>query len=242
MINALWILAQAAPTPDAAAEPPPAPPPWLHSAAQHIPHQMDLLAWSQQMTPGVATILILLGLVYMLFGIRIFKMLVMLNAAIVGGFLGVLAVGAHGEGALACGLIGAVLAAAIAWPIMKYAVAIMGGIFGAMLGASVWHTLSLAPDLVWAGALVGLVGFGLLSFVLFNGSVMMYTSLQGSFMMVFGVLGLLYKYADLAPKVTTHLNLEPYLLPALVLVPAVLGLIFQQHHATGHGGGGGGKK
>jgi len=34
---------------------------------------------------------------------------------------------------------------------------------------------------------------------------MMYTSLQGSFMLVFGLLGLIYKYQQLAPNVTRHL-------------------------------------
>jgi hypothetical protein len=129
---------------------------------------------------------------------------------------------------------------------MKYAVAIMGGCFGALLGASLWRTLNLDPELVWAGALVGLVSFGLVSFILFRGSVMMYTSLQGAFMLVFGILGLIYQYEEFAADVTKHLKVQPYWLPAAIFIPAVIGLIFQQHNTPtgghgGHGGGGGGQ-
>jgi hypothetical protein len=204
------------------------------------PHQGDLLSWCQQMTPGVATVLIMSGIIYLMFGFRIFKAIVLLNAAVLGGYAGAMIPTDHHETSIAAALICAVFAAAVAWPTMKYAVALMGGVFGAALGASIWHTVDLDPHLVWAGAMVGLVGFGLFSFILFRGSVMMYTSLQGSFMLVFGLLGLIYKYQQLGPKVTTHLSEESFLLPAAIFIPAVVGLIFQQHHTAG--GGGGGKK
>jgi hypothetical protein len=212
-----------------------------------LPHQRDLLTWCQQMTPGVAALLILIGIVYLLFGYQIFKGLVLVNAAVVGAYVGAY-LGQEGDAATIGAVICAVAAAAIAWPTMKYAVALMGGIFGALLGASIWRALGLAPDVTWAGALVGLVSFGMLSFVLFRGSVMMYTSLQGAFMMVFGILGLIYQYAEAARSVSEHMKLQPFLLPASIFIPALLGLIFQQHHTAqgassgGGGGGGGGHK
>ncbi|HEX4053440.1 MAG TPA: hypothetical protein VHX86_04170 [Tepidisphaeraceae bacterium] len=195
------------------------------------PQQTDLLTWCQQMTPGVAALLIILGIIYLLFGYQIFKGLVLVNAAVVGAYIGA-NLGGDGDPATVCAVVGAVAAAAIAWPTMKYSVALMGGFFGALLGASLWRTMILPPNLVWAGALVGLMAFGLLSFILFRGSVMMYTSLQGAFMMVFGILGLIYQYHEFAIDVTKHLKLEPYWLPAAIFIPAVLGLIFQQHQTT----------
>jgi hypothetical protein len=213
------------------------------------PHQRDLLTWCQQMSPGVAVGLMVVGIIYLLFGIQIFKVLVLLNAAVIGAYVGAY-LGQEGDAAMIGAVIVGVAAAAIAWPTMKYAVAIMGGIFGALLGASIWRGINLDPNLVWAGAMVGLVGFGMLSFVLFRGSVMMYTSLQGSFMLVFGILGLIYQYADAAKQVSEHLKIQPVLLPASIFIPALIGLIFQQHHGApsggsgggGGGGGGGGKK
>ena len=88
------------------------------------------------------------------------------------------------------------------WPLMKWAVAVMGGLFGAVLGASVWRLFNLDPHFAWAGAATGMVGFGLLSFILFRGSVTMYMSLQGAAMLIFGILAMLDKYEQIAPKLT----------------------------------------
>jgi len=107
---------------------------WNSTIPIQWPHQGDLLSWCQQMTPGVATVLIMAGIVYLLFGFRIFKAIVLLNAAVLGGCLGAKVPMEHQETSIAVALICAVFAAAIAWPTMKYAVALMGGLFGAALG------------------------------------------------------------------------------------------------------------
>lgn len=199
---------------------------WLHFP-QHVPAQVDLITWAQSMGPGMAATLILGGLVYLLFGIYIYRILITLNATAVGIFLG----GAIGErlGNSAAGaLVGGFSAAAITWPTMKYSVAVQGGIFGALLGASVWRSVGLEPTYAWAGGMSGMIFFGMLSFILFRGSIMMYTSLQGSVMLVFGLLGLLFKYQNLAPKIGEGLSLRPFLLPISIFIPTVVGLIYQQ--------------
>jgi hypothetical protein len=203
-------------------------PPWLHLPT-HWPGQTDLLSWSQNMSPGAATMLIIAGLIYLAFGVHIYKGLVTLNAALVGAYIGAV-LGNRGGNPAAGACVGAFIAAAITWPCMKYAVAMMGGIFGGLLGASIWRTVGLEPHLAWAGAMCGLIAFGLLSFILFRGSIMMYTSLQGSVMLIFGVLGLIYKYQSVAPMVTTHMQLKPFMLPIAIFIPALLGLIYQQAH------------
>ena len=194
---------------------------------RHWPVQTDLLQWCQSMGPGSAAILVIGGLIYLLFGWYIFRSLVMINAALVGAYVGG-RIGEHGGSLFAGACVGAFVAAALTWPLMKYAVAFMGGVFGALLGASLWRAVGLEPYLSWAGAMTGLVLFGLLSFILFRGSVMMYMSLQGSVMLIFGILGLIYKYQDIAPKVTENMTLKPFLLPVAIFIPAVLGLIYQQ--------------
>ena len=199
---------------------------WLR-LPEHWPAQGDLLQWCQNMGPGTAALLVLLGVVYLLFGWYLFKVLVLLNAAIVGAWIGAILGRSNGSEA-ACAFLGGFTAAALTWPLMKYAVAVMGGIFGGLLGASIWRTVGLEPQFAWAGALVGIIGFGMLSFILFRGSVMMYTSLQGSVMLVFGILGLIYKYQEVAPQVTNGLTLKPLLLPMIIFIPAILGLIYQQ--------------
>ncbi len=195
----------------------------------HWPEQGDLLQWCQTMGPGTAAVLVLAGIVYLVFGVQIFRGLVTLNAACVGvwlgGFLGQKAGSQHAGTMM---IVGGITFAAIAWPLMKWAVALMGGIYGALLGASIWRALDLPAELCWSGAMIGMIAFGLLSFILFRGSIMMYTALQGAVMLVLGLLGLLFEYPTLAPKVLEQTASRPFLLPLCIFIPALLGLIYQQ--------------
>lgn len=196
----------------------------------HWPMQGDLLTWCQQMGPGMAALLILVGIIYLLFGYNIFKILVLVNAAIVGGAIGAM-IGQKTNFVLPLVFTFAFFAAALTFPMMKWAVAVMGGVFGALLGAGLWRTFGMDANFIWAGAAIGLVFFGLLSFILFRGCVMTYMSLQGATMLIFGILSLAYKYADVAPKVTESLTLKPFLLPMAILIPTVLGVMYQQNSA-----------
>jgi len=216
------------------------------SVPQHWPAQGDLLTWAQNMGALTAALLVLAGVTYLLFGVYAYRALVTINAAIVGAYIGAL-IGNHAGNATAGAMVGGFAACALAWPMMKYAVAIMGGAFGALLGASIWRAANLDAHYAWAGGGMGLIFFGMLSFLLFRGSIMMFTSLQGSVMLVFGLLGLIYKYQELAPHVSANLQARQFILPLMIFIPATLGLIWQQSQypqagapPAGAGGGGGG--
>jgi hypothetical protein len=198
----------------------------------HFPAQQDLLQWCHEMGPGTAILLMLMGIVYLMYGYNMFKGLVLLNAILLGGYIGCILGTRYGNYPLAGGVIGATVAGAATWPLMKWAVAVIGGLVGAALGGSAWLTAGLDPTYAWAGALTGLVGFGLFSFILFRGSVIIYTSLQGAAMLVIGLLGLALKYPDLSTHVSSSLNSQPMMLPASVGIAVVLGLIYQQTHGT----------
>jgi hypothetical protein len=203
------------------------------------PEQGDLLTILQQMGPGVSALLILLGVVYLLFGFNLFKFVVVLNAACIGLVVGLVAADKSGI-KLPVAIVCAIIAGAVTWPLMKWAVAVMGGTFGALVGVTVWRVVDLDPAYAWSGAMIGLVAFGLLCFILFRGCVMMYTSFQGSVMLIFGILGLLLKYQDLAPRLGTYLVQRPFLLPMCVFVPTVIGMMYQQAYATPKPAAGGG--
>jgi hypothetical protein len=199
---------------------------WAPGVPAQWPAQMDLLTACQRMGPGEACILVILGVIYLMFGYSIFRGLVTLNAMAAGAYLGAL-MGKNSNALAAGALIGAIVAAAITFPLMKYAIMIMGGIFGAALGASLWRQAGLQPDLAWAGALSGMIFFAMLAMILFRGSVILYTSLQGSVMLVFGILSLLYKYQSVAPDVTDIFSNASFYLPSVVLIPALDGLLYQ---------------
>ena len=197
----------------------------------HWPAQADLVSWCQQLGPGMAALLVLLGLIYLLFGYNIFKLLVAFNAAVIGGLLGAeIADRTHTAMVVPTIVSVAFIAVIITLPLMKWAVAVLGGLFGAALGAGLWRTFGQDPHFMWAGAAIGLVLFGLLSFIVFRGCVMTYMSLQGATMLIVGLLGLVFKYNELEPRVSQGMMLRPFLLPMAILIPTVLGVMFQQNN------------
>ncbi len=203
---------------------------WFHMLT-HWPAQHDLLNTCRDLAPGIAALLVLLGVIYLLFGYNIYKALVIVNAACLGAALGA-ALGQSNHIEVALGVVGGVAAAAITWPLMKWAVAVMGGLFGAVLGASLWRLFNLDPGFAWAGAAIGLVAFGLLSFILFRGCIMMYTSLQGSTMLICGVISLLSKHESVVRTISENMQLRPLLFPIVVFIPTIAGLIYQQHNGA----------
>ena len=59
--------------------------------------------------------------------------LVTINASILGAYLGAL-IGEKAGNSVAGAMVGGFSAAALTWPTLKYAVAIMGGLFGLLFG------------------------------------------------------------------------------------------------------------
>jgi hypothetical protein len=186
--------------------------------------QSDFIGALEQVSLIPAMLLVASGVVYMLYGWKIFKMLVLINAVLLGAVIG-----SHLGGLLktpemplymAIG-IGA-LFAMLAWPTMRYAVSIMGGLAGCLLGYGVWQYIAHATSNLemtrygWAGALVGLVFLGLLAFIMFRVAVISWTAFQGAMMSVAG-----------QANVHSALVGNIHLLPLLVGVPAGIGFIYQ---------------
>ena len=51
-------------------------------------------------------------------------------------------------------------------------------------------------------------------------------------MLIIGVLGLVFKYHEIEPKVIDGMLVRPFLLPMAILIPTVLGVVFQQQFST----------
>jgi len=205
--------------------------PALFNYPNHWPAQGELLTWAQQIGPGLAALMVLMGVVYLLFGFNIFKALVVLNTACLGALIGS-SIGEKTGGQVPLAITGAFIFAVVTFPLMKWAIAITGGLCGAAIGVSLWRTFNLHPDFAWAGSAMGLIFFGLLTFILFRSCVMTYMSLQGAAMLIFGLLALIFKYDGLTPQVHHWFAIKPFLLPMMVFIPTVLGVMYQQHGAA----------
>ncbi|HWE01439.1 MAG TPA: hypothetical protein VG326_03440 [Tepidisphaeraceae bacterium] len=197
----------------------------------HWPAQGELLTWSQQIGPALAALMVLMGVIYLLFGYNIFKALMVLNAAVLGAIIGA-AIGDKTGGTLPLSITTGFVLAAITWPMMRWAVVVTGALCGAAIGVGMWRTFNLEPNFAWAGSGMGLIFFGLLTFILFRGCVMTYMSLQGAAMLIFGLLALTFKYDGLTLQVSHWFKLKPFLLPMMVFIPTVLGVMFQHHNGA----------
>jgi hypothetical protein len=195
---------------------------------RHFPHISDVLNFCRHMGPAEAALFLIIGVLMILFGINLYKAVVMINAGLVGAAIGMF-IGEKAGNESVGALIGGFTAALIAWPLMKHAVAIMGFAIGGIVGASLWRMSAVQqPELYWVGGLLGGITFGLLSFLLFRGCVMMYTSLQGATMAIFGLLSIVMKYQDLDPRVAHYISAKAFVLPLAIFIPTLFGLIFQQ--------------
>ena len=180
------------------------------------------LTWLQ------AIITVSFGAVYLIYGWRIFKILVVISFGLLGMFLGMW-LGTKAGSEIWGGVVGLVLAAVVSIPLMRWAVCALGAVAGGILTGGVWYAFGLSEHYILAGVLIGILGGGMISFIVFKNSVMLFTSLGGSALIVTGVLALwhLYLVGDDNYYVRELVFNYKWFLPVAFLVPTVAGILLQ---------------
>src|SRR5262249_28807217 len=127
-----------------------------------------------------------------------------------------------------------VLFASIATPMLRWTVAVFGGLTGAFLGAHAWTLANAQPaSAQWAGACMGFIAVALLSFVIFRIVVVLFTSIGGATMVVLGAITLLLHVPGWENTVRDSLVSNKHLVPLLVTVAAVAGFVIQESRVRG---------
>jgi len=218
-------------------------------ASQSLPQQSQLLKDLADAKIYFPIALCVIGSLLMIWGYKAYKWIVLLNFIALGWFIGPMVVRSQTTNdkggqdlAIVMAIAGAVLMGVLAWPLLRYAVAACGGLVGFVIGMVVWAYCDQPLNLAWAGGLVGLAILGMLSFVLFKTTVILFTSIEGAGMFVFGTCALLMHYAPWQKQVSTSLDTKPILLPLVVGTIAAIALFWQhqQHGLIGHEGAPGG--
>ncbi|MEX0777447.1 MAG: hypothetical protein WD042_17215 [Phycisphaeraceae bacterium] len=211
-------------------------------------HPESLVEVLAQMSIVWGVVFLIAGLVCLLNGYKMYRWVTVVLAACVGGVAGYCLGQRINAEFIVAGCLGALLAVT-AYPLMKYAVAAMGGLVGAFLGANLWGAMAgvVEPAMqktiastYWVGALMGLLLCGMLAFILFKLSVVLFTSVSGATIAMIGVLALVLQVPAWRSSIdswSSHANAMVF--PLLVLVPAVIGLILQQVKPEAASGGGG---
>lgn len=210
-------------------------------------HRLDILSRPdelidvlQQLHIVWAGIFVTVGLLSVINGYRWHKWIVITVAFLTGMGLGFLMSRSMESSLIVAACVG-VLTAVVAWPLMKYAIAACGGLAGAFVGANVWSIAQMPPDTYYAGALIGLVAFGLLSFILYRVVIVAMTCIAGAVVLVIGAVTLLIQVEAWQPALREDFSGNPIILPLIVLVTAVIGFVMQQDAFAKKPEGGGAK-
>lgn len=195
------------------------------------PDQPDLLQHCREMDNILAAVLLFCGVAYAGFGYQLFKLLACANLAALGVWGGWW-VGRHFDATLPGMVVGGVLMAALAWPVVKAAVASCGAIVGFVIGCAVWRACGLLDVYAPAGGAIGAIFLFMLTFSLFKLSVVVFTAIQGTVMLLAGLLGLLMKATEVDQPVTEWTTQYPVILPVVLFSLSVIGVFFQQGYST----------
>jgi hypothetical protein len=186
--------------------------------------QVTTLSWLQ------AVIAISFGVVYLLYGWRIFKAVVVICFGLVGLFAGI-KIGSRFNSEILGGIIGLSLLAGASIPLMRWAVSLLGAIAGGIITSGIWYAFELPERYMPAGALIGIIAGGMISFIVFKIAVMLFTSFGGGILIITGLLALVYRYESIqdtpTATVKTMLYNNHWFLPALLLAPTIIGIIVQ---------------
>jgi len=187
--------------------------------------QATKLSWPQ------AVLAVSFGSVYLLYGWRIFKILVVICFAMLGLFAGIRFGGPFLGTRIWGGVAGFVIFAALSVPLMRWAVSILGAAAGGVLTAGIWYAFGLPEKYILAGAIIGIIAGGMISFIIFRIAVMLFTSFGGGVLIVTGLLSLFYNYDNY--RKIEEINIKQWLydynwlMPLLLLIPTTVGIIVQ---------------
>lgn len=174
------------------------------------------------------------GVVCLFYGWRIFKILVTISFGLIGLFAGLqinkMLVGGNG---IWLGIIFTMLFAFLSVPLMRWGVSILGAAAGGILTGGCWYALGLPGQYIWAGALVGIIAGGMISFIIFKAAIMLFTSLGGSTLIITAVLGIMYQYMGAPEQVEKLVFDYKWFLPVALLVPMAAGIILQNKFIKG---------
>ena len=196
--------------------------PSLETAMQYVWQRLGAL---HPLEAGL--LLVPVGLVFLLYGFKLYKWLVSVVYAGIGAWAGAAVALWLGWDVILGTIAGALLLGLLAWPLHRVGWGLLGGaLFG---GAAVLLMQMQTPNVTYIAAVAGVAFIGgfILTFVLMRPLIILVTSVIGAAVVVLGALRLSLIQPAFGDPVCSTLEAKPYLLAILVAVPALLGFILQ---------------
>ena len=183
-----------------------------------------------------ACALLAAGIIFAIYGWRISKILAVVNFAVIGGFAGHYFAGRLGVHDLACTVgLAAVLGGLCIWQ-NRQGVSLLAGGAGGILGAAFCYSLNTDEPWIWAGLLLGFVTFALLAFIIYKVAAVLYSSVEGSALIIAGVLSLISTQPSIKDPLVESMHNRIYLLPIMLALPTIASIIIQHKMLKGTSG------
>jgi len=115
----------------------------------------------------------------------------------------------------------------ISIPLIRWSVCALGAVAGGILSSGIWYACGLTEKYILAGALIGIVAGGMISFIIFKVAVILFSSLSGSCLIVIGFLAILYIYPQTTDRVEELIFTKKWFLPTILIGPTLIGLVLQ---------------
>ncbi|MFG0258161.1 MAG: hypothetical protein ACF8GE_09695 [Phycisphaerales bacterium JB043] len=200
-----------------------------------VDSKWDLLTRPADLMPALdnlgvvwSVIFLLLGLMCVLNGYRWHKGVIMVLALMCGAAIGHVVGDSIGITTAVTAIAGACLFGVIAWPVMRFTVALFAGLAGAFCGSNLWSAIGQDPTQHYIGAMIGLLLLGMLAFITFKIVIVAFTAIGGASLTVFGMLGLLLQLEAWRGGLQSELIENPLVIPVIVGSAAIFGMVYQQ--------------
>ena len=196
----------------------------------------QLVRSCEHLSSGLATILILIGCGFLVYGHRGHRLIMALHCAILGAWAGGM-LGKQSNAVVPGLLIGGFLGGLAAWPLLKFSIQLVAAGVGFVVGCCIWRTFpNLSPQYAWAGGAIGSTFLFMLTHSSVTWAIRVATGFEGAAMLIAGILGWLFQISSIRGNVDS-VTANQYALPVAIVLPTVIGLIYQ--HKRGGGGGDG---
>jgi len=204
--------------------------PMLDSATQYVSQRLGA------MPPLEAGLLLApIGLVFLLYGFKLYKWLVSVVFAGIGAAAGMALTSYLGWDVLLGAIAGALVLGLMAWPLHRAGWGLLGGAVFGVVAALLMKTQT--PNVTFTAIVAGVafVGGFVLTLVLMRPLIILVTAVLGAAVLVQGALRLSLIQPSVGDPVMRTLEDKPYLAAILVALPALVGFILQWRDTAAKG-------
>ncbi|MFA5863718.1 MAG: hypothetical protein WC975_03430 [Phycisphaerae bacterium] len=201
--------------------------PWSHSFLQS--NRFQLLYWIEQLRSlptGTVVLALAAGIILLLYGRPLFRLIIILNAMPLMGWLGwQLGLEAGRPYWFSIGF--AVIFGLLAWPMFKLGIALLCGLAGTALALQLATLFAKGGDYWPIFAVAGFILCALIGWILLKAAITVFTAMEGSTMIILSLVVLAERASFPIKNVSWLTFTRPGVVHAVILILGIVGIMYQ---------------